>query len=265
MASTTIDASKSTITAKAWEKTSQDTLNDTIRTARDMGQLRLNYSRLNMITTLSKNETEDWFSFKVTSRGKIRLTAVNLSEALKEDKKTNATDELEDAMNDIQKTIDKFKAQGLKVEIYEYQNNRQTLLASNDESKNKSKQYEAFEQMMRGEYQVKKGGGTYYVHVTTKDGKPVDDDTLYALQLQMGTTYKHDYVTQEQSVDHTNVTKGDIALAKAENALQSVASSSSILSAQGATDLLSAGYTNMATIKNNSGKSGIARIFNILA
>ena len=30
----------------------------------------------------------------------------------------------------------------------------------------------------------------------------------------MGDTYKHDYMTQEQSIDHTNVTEGDIALAK---------------------------------------------------
>ena len=40
--------------------------------------------------------------------------------------------------------------------------------------------------------------GWYYVHVTTEDGEPVDDDTLYALQLQMGDTYKHDYMTHEQ-------------------------------------------------------------------
>lgn len=252
MASTVIDASGSSNTAKVWEKTSMDKLSDTIRTARDMGQVRLNHSRLNMVTTLSKNETEDWFSFKVASRGKLRLTAVNLSEALKKDEKTTATEELDGAVNDIQKTIDKFKAQGLKVEIYEYQNKRETLLATNDQSK--TKQYENFEQMMRGQYQLKKGGGTYYVHVTTKDGKPVKDDTLYAIQLQMGNTYKHDYVTQEKSIDQTKVTAGDIALEKAQDALNQASSNSSIMSAQSASNLLSAGYTNMATIRENSEK-----------
>ena len=101
-------------------------------------------------------------------------------------------------------------------------NNRQTLVATNDESE--KKEYEAFEKLMRGEYEVPNSQkGWYYVHVTTEDGEPVDDDTLYALQLQMGDTYKHDYMTQEQSIDHTNVTEGDIALAKAEEASRQAA------------------------------------------
>ena len=37
--------------AKSWSKSSSDVYIDTIKTARDMGNLRLNYSRLNMITT----------------------------------------------------------------------------------------------------------------------------------------------------------------------------------------------------------------------
>lgn len=263
MATTVLNAAAKSTTAKVWEKSTQDTYADSIRTARDMGQVRLNYSRLNMVTTLSKNEREDWFSFTVTSRGKLRLSAVNLSEASKsdKDKETSATDELDNAATDFQKAIDKFKAQGLKVEVYQYQNNRQTLLATNDESK--SKQYEAFEQMMRGEYALKKGG-KFYIHVTTKDGKPADEDTLYALQLQMGDTYKHDYITKEQSLDHTGISDGDLALARAEEAMNNVTANSKVLAAQSASNLLSIGYTNMATMRENTGKNPAARILNLL-
>ena len=104
---------------KSWEKTTRDTYTDSIRNARDMGQARLNYSRLNMVTTLSKKETEDWFSFTTTSRGKLRLTAINVSAAQKENEKdlskTTATDELEEAASNYEKAIEQFKGQDLKI------------------------------------------------------------------------------------------------------------------------------------------------------
>ncbi len=264
MATTVLNATATSTNVKSWEKTTTDTYADSISTARDMGQARLNYSRLNMITTLSENETEDWFSFTVTSRGKLRLTAVNLSAANEEKGKdeTTATDELDAAANDFEKAIEQFKGQGLKVEIYQYVNNRQTLIATNEEGK--GDQTEAFEQLMRGEYQVKKGGGKFYVHVTTKDGNPVSEDTLYALQVQLGDKYEHDYITQEQSIDHTQMTQGDIALAKAEATVGSVTASGSVLAAQGACDILSAGYTNLATLRASKDDSAANRILSLL-
>ena len=251
---------------KSWEKTSIDTYTDSIRNARDMGQARLNYSRLNMVTTLSKNETEDWFSFTTTSRGKLRLTAINISAAQKENEKdlskTTATDELEEAASNYEKAIEQFRGQDLKVEVYQYVNNRQTLVATNEEGK--GKQTEAFEQMMRGQFDVAKKG-TFYVHVTTKDGKPVSEDTLYALQVQLGDKYQHDYITQEQSIDHTKVTKSDIALAKAQEAIGSATANSKVLAGQSAANLLAAGYTNMATLQQHSQKSSSFSILDILA
>lgn len=264
MATTVLNATATSTNVKSWEKTTTDTYADTIRTARDMGQARLNYSRLNMITTLSENETEDWFSFTVTSRGKLRLTAVNLSAANKDKEKdeTTATDELDAAASNFEKAIEQFKGQGLKVEVYQYVSNRQTLIATNEEGK--GDQTEAFEQLMRGEYKVNKAG-TFYIHVTTKDGKPVSEDTLYALQVQLGDKYKHDYITQEQSIDHTQMTEGDIALAKAEAAAGSVMASGSVLAAQGACDILSAGYTNLATLRASKDDSAASRILSLLA
>lgn len=266
MTTTVLNAGSAQTNVKSWEKTSRDTYADSIRNARDIGQARLNYSRLNMVTTLSKNETEDWFSFTTTSRGKLRLTAINISAAEKDSEKdlskTTATDELEEAASNYEKAIEQFRGQDLKVEVYQYVNNRQTLIATNE--KGNQKQTEAFEKMMRGQFDVTKKG-TFYIHVTTKDGKPVSEDTLYALQVQLGDKYKHDYVTQEQSIDHTKMTKSDIALAKAQDSLSSATVSSSLLSAQGACNLLSAGYTNMATLQQSSKGSSAARIFSIIA
>lgn len=264
MATTVLNASSAQANVKTWEKTSQDTYADMIGTARDMGQARLNYSRLNMITTLSKNEKEDWFSFTTTSRGKLRLTAINISAAEKDqkdsNKKTTASDELEEAASNYEKAIEQFRGQDLKVEVYQYVNNRQTLIATNEEGN--GKKTEAFEEMMRGQYNVAKRG-TFYVHVTTKDGKAVSDDTLYALQVQLGDKFKNDYITQENSIDHTKVSDADIALAKAQEAIGSSMVSSRVLAAQSASALLSAGYTNMATLQN-SNKSSSASLFSIL-
>lgn len=267
MTTTVLNASAAQANVKSWEKTSIDTYTDSIRNARDMGQARLNHSRLNMITTLSEKETEDWFSFTTTSRGKLRLTAINISAAQKENKdkdlsKTTATDELEEAASNYEKAIEQFRGQDLKVEVYQYVNNRQTLIATNEEGK--GKQTEAFEQMMRGQFDVTKKG-TFYVHVTTKDGKPVSEDTLYALQVQLGDKYKHDYITQEQSIDHTKVTKADIALAKAQEAMGSATASGKVLAGQAAANLLATGYTNMATLQQQSSSSSAARILSILA
>lgn len=259
MVSSVSDSTANTL-VKAWDKTSTDIYDESIQNARDIGQIRLNYSRLSLVTTLSKNEKEDWFKFNVVSPGNFRLSAVNLSAKKEDSDDTKAVDELEAAKNEYQKAIDSFKAQGLRVEVYTYKNNRQTLVATNDESQ--KKQYEAFESMMRGTYKMTQKG-MYYVHVTTKDGKPSEDDQLYALQLQMGDKYKHDYMTQEQSIDHTKVTEGDVALAAAEEQFNGVISGS-ILNAQGAASILSAGYNNLAQINKSSSKNAAARIFSLL-
>lgn len=269
MATTVLGASSAQTNVKSWEKTSKDTYADSIKTARDMGQARLNFSRLNMITTLSKNEKEDWFSFTTTSRGKLRLTAVNVSAADKAAKEankgkavqteTNMDEELEEAANNYEKAIEQFRGQDLKVEVYQYVHNRQTLIATNEEGK--GKKTEAFEQMMRGQYDVAKRG-TFYIHVTTKDGKPVSDDTLYALQVQLGDKYKNDYVTQEQSIDHTKMKESDLALARAQEALGSTMVSANVLAGQSAAQLLAAGYNNLATIQQS--KTTAASFFSIL-
>ena len=72
------------------------------------------------------------------------------------------------------------------------------------------------------------------------------------------------YETQEKSIDHKNVTEKDIAYAKAQESLGSAMVSSKVLAGQLASALLSAGYTNMATIQNSQKSTGIS-VVDILA
>ena len=264
MASVTLDASAKSTVAKAFEKTSSDVYADTLLNARDIGQIRKNYSRLSIVTTLSENEKEDWFSFTSVSKGKVRLSAVNLSNTEDKEKVSDdtATDALEDAQKDYEKAIESFQGKNMRVEVYSFVNNRQTLLASNDE--NNKKAFENFKNLMRGEYEI--GKGTYYVHVTTEDGSRVSEDTLYALQLQMGDTFKHDYLTKETTISHKGMTDGDLAYQAAteEAAAGKSSLSGSLLAAQSAASILEDGYMNLANINRAKDKNAAATLFSIL-
>lgn len=246
---------------KSFGKSSSDIYSESIDNARDLGNLRVNKSRLNLVTTLNKKENEDWFSFKSFNDGKLRLSAINVSE-LDEDGDETDVNALLDSTNDdtSEETKAMFYGKELRVEIYTKQGNRSTLIASNDEENEKA--YEVFKSMVDGEFKASKGT-TYYVHVTTTDGKPSKEDTLYALQVQLGDKYTENYTTQEQAVDYENLSSAEIAQKQAEEQQSSLLTgyTGSLLSEQGASDLLSDGYNNLATI--NSSKDG-STIFDLL-
>ncbi|MCQ2965290.1 MAG: hypothetical protein MJ250_00935 [Alphaproteobacteria bacterium] len=247
---------------KAFGKSSSDIYSESIDNARDIGNLRVNKTRLNLITTLNKKENEDWFSFKSFNDGKLRFSAINVSEIDDENKKKDVNALLdsnnEDAGEDIKAM---FYGKGLRVEIYTKQGNRSNLIASNDEKNEKA--FDAFKSMLDGEFKASKGQ-TYYVHVTTTDGKPSKEDTLYALQVQLGNKYTENYTVKEQAVDYENLSSAEIAQRQAEEQQSSLLTgyTGGLLSQQGADDILSDGYNNMATI--NSNKKGGSTIFDIL-
>lgn len=59
-----------------WEKTQYDTSpnQDGFDSARDLGHVRLNYSRLNTVAQLSEKDTVDFFKINVISTGKLRIS-----------------------------------------------------------------------------------------------------------------------------------------------------------------------------------------------
>ncbi|MCQ2914976.1 MAG: hypothetical protein MJ247_07270 [Alphaproteobacteria bacterium] len=267
---------------KAYSKSSSDIYDEQLKNARDVGNLHMNRSRLNVITTLSKGEKEDWFKTTAYNNGKFRLSAINVSKLDKENDVdsvlnsdgTSMTSSAESApLTDVEKKIEELKkianpdyepekktdpkammkGQNLRVEVYVMKGNRQVLVATNDDSD--SKNYKNFEDMVNGDYKVQRGT-ELFIHVATEDGKRVDDDTLYALQFQMGTKYTENYTTKETTLDH------DMSQAKLQQKINAervensemLTTSGASLALSGANDILSDGLLNLDNIKNgNSG------------
>lgn len=240
---------------KSYGKSSSDIYSESIDNARDMGNLRVNKTRLNLVTTLNKKETEDWFSFKSFNDGKLRLSAINVSVLDKDNEKKDVNAILDSTTNDAsEETKAMLYGKELRIEVYTKQGNRSNLVASNDEDNEKA--YKIFKSMVDGEYKASKGT-TYYVHVTTPDGKPSKEDTLYALQVQMGDKYTENYTTQEQAVDYEKLSSAEIAQKQAEEQQNSLFSgyTGGLLATQSASDILSDGYNNLALINSSKTKS----------
>src|SRR4051794_31974941 len=60
-------SAQATNDAQEFEKTTQDVLYDNSATSRSIGQLRLNTTRLNVISAVSAKDTADVFTFTATS------------------------------------------------------------------------------------------------------------------------------------------------------------------------------------------------------
>lgn len=267
---------------KSFTKSSSDIYDEQLKNARDVGNLHVNRSRLNVITTLSKGEKEDWFKTTAYNNGKFRLSAINVSALDKESDVdsvlnsdgTSLTTAAEGApKSDVEQILEKLKrdadpnyepekkndpkammkGQNLRVEVYVMKGNRQVLVATNDTDD--AKNYQNFEDMVNGEYKVQRGT-ELFVHVATADGKRVDDDTLYALQFQVGTRYTQNYTTKETSIDH-DMSEGKlqqkINAERVENS-EMLTTSGLSMSLSGADDILSDGLINLDAIaKGNSG------------
>lgn len=248
---------------KAFGKKTSDIYDEKLTNARDIGKISVNKARLNVVATLAKGETEDWYSFDVMSqRGSIKLRGVNVSEMQKEQEDKKKKISLNDVDEAAEKTEDILRGKKLRIEIYTKQGNRETLVATNDKSKRKENL--AFEQMVNGEF--KTGKGRYYIHVTGEDGKPVKEDTLYTLQVQLGDKYTQDYTTEEMSVNYANLTEKQVKEKIKEERGESVSANSQLsgksLMASSATSILSAGYTY--TAEQRTDQSASARLFSLL-
>lgn len=156
----TIDATSVTHAAgtKVWEQERRDVWRDTLKTARDIGRVRLNYSRLNVFSSLSEGDKEDHFKFQVASRGKLRLGLYN----------------------DDQTRIQILNKQGRVIA---------------DSKQGTGRHLERF-QRMTGDGEIFEAGD-YYLRVSRLDQKETTPERPYGVQLQIGTVVKHDYDTTE--------------------------------------------------------------------
>ena len=143
---------------KVWEQKRRDLWHDTLRTARDIGRVRLNHSRLNVFSSLAEGDQVDHFKFQVASRGKLRIGVFRDSETR-----------------------------------FEILNNRGRVIA--DSKEGTGRLLERFLRMVGDGEKFKPGD--YYLRVSRLDPKKTTDKRAYAVQLQMGPDVKNDFDTTE--------------------------------------------------------------------
>ena len=259
-----------------WEKQVQDIsdVDEKFANARDLGYLRLNYSRLTAVGSLANFDKEDNYKVTVQSNGKLSISIRNASA---DDEKVLDLSEYEKALDELKKQTDpegwekeqeekKLKeaeqnlievtAPGMQMQVYMIKNGKEVLVADSSAEKGEDLR-ENLDAMLKGEYKATKG--TYYVKISRDDTIDKDEDVKYALQLNVGGKYKHDYVLTEGVSDDTKNKKytrvpsmsdySGTGTLSAVNALQIQATRY-----QATAQMLQVGYLNMANIYNrNSG------------
>jgi hypothetical protein len=155
-----------------FEKSSQDVLYDNNATSRQIGQLRLNTTRLNVISAMDKADKIDTFSFNATGG----TTKLNL---LVND--PNATDQAKDATGNLRIQIFK-KGTG--------------LVADSDSGAGDA--FKSYQQLKNGQLDLAAGGYTIRVTRAQDVDTQAKNTYNYAIQLSQGTKYTQDYTTTEQ-------------------------------------------------------------------
>jgi hypothetical protein len=158
MSDSTITAAATASGMKAWKKAAYEIANQGKANATDIGWLRNNDSRLNVVSELTPTDKQQVYKIKA-------LTDGNLALGQQSDK-------------------------DIRIQITDA-NSRVVA----DSKPNMGKASENYTAMTGGNYAMK--AGTYYVTVTRDASVPATADVHYALQLRQGDTYTNDYVTTQ--------------------------------------------------------------------
>lgn len=153
---------KDDVGAKVFGKEVRDVTNDTWTVARDIGQVRLQHSRLNVLTSLTAgSDQQDHFKFRVASPGPLRLGGWN------------------------EETV--------RIQLLD---DRGRVIADSSEDAGRRAK-EAFARLTSDEGQEDFQPGQYIIRVSRLEGDDGMKEKPYALQLRMGEEIKHDYDTTE--------------------------------------------------------------------
>lgn len=147
----------------SYSKQTRDIVGETIASARDIGLLRKNETRLNVVSALTKGDKVDHYKFRLQAAGQIGLGY---------------------SLNTGDKPI--------RIELLD-QNSRRVLADSAAKDGDLQK---AYNDLLAGEYDAKQG--SYVVRVTREDVTDTTSNSSYILQLTAGTTYKADYDLTER-------------------------------------------------------------------
>jgi len=157
---------------QVFEHEGRDVQKDTLKTARDVGRVRLNHTRLNVFTYLAEGDKEDHYKFKIDSEGGLRLGT--------------------------------WRDAGTRIQFLSDQGR---VFA--DSKQGTGREHEKYLRIIGG---AKGGEpfkpGTYFIKVSRwKDGETTPE-RAFSLQIQMGETVLRDFDTKEYEA--LEVKPGDI-------------------------------------------------------
>lgn len=156
-----------TIQTQDFQKQTNDVQVDNRMTARDVGILRQNDSRLNVFSSLSKGDAADFFTFNVATSAQTRFGVL---------------------------TANPDEAQNVRFQIINQASG--TVLADSDP--NAGDAHDVYTQLQNGTYNME--AGKYIMRVTRADDSVSNQNTEYnyAVQLSQG-TFTKDFDTVEQA------------------------------------------------------------------
>jgi hypothetical protein len=157
------------IKVQDFQKTSHDLKVDNRMTARNVGVLRRDQSRLNVISALSKDDTADFFTFKMAKGAEAKFSLM---------------------------TSDGKDEKSLRFQFLNKSNG--AVIADSDPGSGKAKL--AYDQFKQGKFKLE--AGDYVLRITRQDDSKANlkNDYSYAVQLSFG-LYRNDFDTIEQTVD----------------------------------------------------------------
>jgi hypothetical protein len=156
-----------------FEKTSQDVLYDNNATARQIGQLSLNSTRLNVISALSAKDQVDTFSVNVSTRGSTKFSIL---------------------VNDPSNPNPLQDSSG-KVRVQIFAKGKGLVADSDAGAGTANDNYKA---LKNGTFDM--SSGQYVIRVTRAQGVDTQNKGTYnyAIQMTQGTKYTKDFTTTEQ-------------------------------------------------------------------
>ena len=207
-----------------FQKTTQDVLYDNNATGRSIGQLRLNTTRLNVISALNAQDKVDVYTFSATG-GETKLNVLVND--------PSAADQEKDASGNV------------RVQIFA---NGKGVIADSDKSSGEA--YENYIALKNGKFDLK--SGQYSIRISRASGvdTPAKNTFNYALQLSQGTKYTQDFSVTEQA--YTAGTDDPFGLANFSS------NSASILS-----DALADSYSNINSLPA-IGTSGTSKLLGMI-
>jgi len=179
----------------------QDVPNEKIDDARYIGDLRPNQNRLNGFSLLTRNDTQDYYRFNLKFGGNIHLNM------------------LVDSLDDQRQVVESETAQGLGIQVIQYQGSSHKVIADSDPDSGSL--YDMYNQLSLGDGAQLKAG-KYVVRVYRQQDTPQNQEFFYSFQLA-GDRFYQDYDTMQQEAPAHPPTKSTFELMTVDPAVTMLA------------------------------------------